>query len=150
MKFFVSTTTTTVLALALAAFSVDARIGDQSSRRRLQHRKLQWAEDDRAIKDQFIVIFGNDASEEGTKEAVDKWVASNEATEVVFSYGSAYKGVVLKSLQFDSLLEVLDDSLVAFVEEVRMLCSVRGMFSISKSFIFTSTHETFSFSFTKG
>ena len=105
------------LCLSTVAF-VAARVGGKAHRRRLQHRKLFWAKDELAVEEQFVIVFEDNDTDEEVQDFISQWMARDE-TEVLGAYDSALKGAVIKIGSIKSLIEILDDSRVAFIQEVR-------------------------------
>ena len=113
--------TLSLIVCWLTAVATDARVG-VSDRRRLQHRKLQWAADEVAIENQYIVVFKDDQFDANEElDFVSEWVNNGwSETSVLQEFRSVYRGVVLTNLPLFTLKEVVEDDRVAWVEEVRL------------------------------
>ena len=119
---------TSSIVFIFCVTAVNARLGyDISSERRLQHRKLQWAPDEVAIPEQYIVVFKDNlftANED--LDFVSEWVNAWHETSVIYEYGSVFRGVVLTKVPLFTLKTMVEDERVAFVEQVslaRVLCA---------------------------
>ena len=109
MKFVVVVAYTALLVLCFDTL-VEARIG----RRRLQHRKLYWADDDVAIQEQFLIVFDDNDTAQEVQDFLADWRA-----QVLEEYdSSALRGAVVKVSSTNSLINILDDKRVALVQEV--------------------------------
>ena len=110
----------TLLVVLCLAAAVEGRIGESSGLRRLQHRKLQWAAEEVAIPDQYIVVFRDDmlSTTEAHIVAMDWMTSARSETKVLYEYGSAVSGVVFSRLPTNTLEQILDDPRVAYIQQV--------------------------------
>ena len=101
--------------------AIDGRVGaDISRQRRLQHRKLQWAPDEVAIPEQYIVVFKDNLfTADEDLDFVSEWVNAWHETSIIYEYGSVFRGVVLAGVPLFTLKNMVEDERVAFVEQVR-------------------------------
>lgn len=86
-------------------------------RRKLLHRKLEWAPDHVAIADQYIVVFSDETTKEDVDSMVNKWRAGG-GPRMTHRYDSALNAVVLKRVSHNLLRRILNEDRVAYIDEV--------------------------------
>jgi hypothetical protein len=127
--------TTLFFLFSLALTTTEARVGSGSDRgskpkrrKLLQHRKLQWAKDEYAIADQYIVVFEKKDTEDEDKKLIKTWLTKAlTGSTVIYRYQTALKAVVIKRLSLNILTLILSDTHVLYVEEVRRIMDTQPL-----------------------
>lgn len=95
--------------------------GGRRGRRKLfQHRKLQWAADEDAIPDQYIIVFSPRSNPDTDDKLIRTWLNNRlSGARVLDRFRMSLNAVVVKRISFPVLRLILQDSNVLYVEEVR-------------------------------
>ena len=115
-------------ALATVVWTAQARIGGLESsgnrrRRKLEHRKLQYAPDEFAIPDQYIVVFEDNDTEDQIDGLLRGWLRNAlTGSRVKDQFRSALKAVVINRVSINVLRLILSSKRVKLVEEVSVKC----------------------------
>jgi hypothetical protein len=110
---------TTTEARVGGGSGADRRGGKLKRRKLLQHRKLQWAADEYAIPDQYIIVFEDNDTEEEVKGLIKTWLTrALTGSKVLYRFQDALKAVVIKRLSVNILSLILSDTRIKYVEEV--------------------------------
>jgi subtilisin family serine protease len=123
------------------ARSVESRVGNDQDRRRLEHRKLQWAPDEVAIPQQYLIVLNDFTAAENDfdiNDYVNDWLGGDFGeTEVMLEYGTIYKGLVMKNVQLYTLQKIVQDERVAYVTEVSVVGkSIVSILRVSLTLLF--------------
>jgi hypothetical protein len=115
----------TVAILITLLARAECRVGNDQDRRRLEHRKLQWAEAEVAIPQQYLIVLDDFSASEidfDIYDYVNDWLGGDFGeAEVVLEYGTIYKGLVMKNVPLYTLKNIVEDERVAYVTEVSVV-----------------------------
>ncbi|GAX22254.1 serine protease [Fistulifera solaris] len=99
--------------------------GSHEPRRRelFQHRKMEWAPEDSAISDEYIIVFDETSTADEVDGLLKRWMRTLLSTaKIVNEYnGLTMKTVVIKRVSLPILKLVLNSSVVKYVEQNQVM-----------------------------
>lgn len=113
-----------LLSLALVNASRTLRGGHEPRRRELfQHRKMEWAPEESAISDEYIIVFDETNSADDVDGLLKGWMKTLLSTaKIVNEYnGITMKTVVVKRVSLPILKLILNSNMVKYVEQNQIM-----------------------------
>lgn len=117
-----STLVLTLLALGDAQNTLRGRNG--SRRRELfQHRKMEWAPEESAISDEYLIVFDEESTTDDVKGLLKGWMKSFLSTaKIINEYnGVTMKTVVVKRVSLHVLKLIMNSDKVKYVEQNQIM-----------------------------
>ena len=126
-------------SLALLLVSASARVrgrGGELVLSQIRHHKLRRAAENQSIEGQFIIVL-SDAVEDILQFAYQ--LVENSGAELNYEYNTVIKGFSVSKVVADFLMTILDDSMVDYVEEVRICMT---SLACGRAVVSSSAHTT--------
>lgn len=113
-----------LLSLALADASATLRGSHEPRRRELfQHRKMEWAPEQSAISDEYIIVFDETSTADDVDGLLARWMKTLLSTaKIVNEYnGITMKTVVVKRVSLPILKLIVNSNIVKYVEQNQIM-----------------------------